>query len=37
MLVEFVKNPEEVIRECIRKDMLEGVEEECKNTIEKNI
>ena len=35
MLVEFVKNPEELVRECIRKDMLEGVEEEYKNTIEK--
>ncbi len=34
MLVEFVKNPEELVRECIRKDMLEGVEEEYKNTIE---
>lgn len=37
MLVEFVKNEEEQIRECIRKDMLEGVEEEYKNTIKNMI
>ena len=34
MLVEFVKNPEELVRECVHKDMSEDVEEEYKNTIE---